>query len=93
MSVLGTTLAHEEVHKLIFKNFGVDSNLSFSLNELRFFTNANQTDWEGLTNEARQQIKLENSINESIGYNTGNYLIAIMGILLFGFFYLGSKIK
>ena len=89
----GTIIAHEDVHSLIFKNFGVDSSLNFSLSEFRFYTIANQTDWEGLTNEARQQIKLENSINESVSYNSSNYFIGIRGLLLFGFAYIGTKLK
>jgi len=90
---IGSTWGHEAVHVAAYQNYGIDSTIGVDLGSLRAFTQADNNELSKLDMTDRRFIRLENSINESVQYNTSGYFIGIMGLLVVGFIYLGSKIE
>ena len=86
-------LSHEDVHAQANKNMGINSTIGFDFTSFRAYTQADYNTWKNLNEEDKRTLKLENSINESVAYNTGIYFVGFMGLLVFGFFYLGNKLE
>ena len=86
VSAFGTILSHEEVHATNYKKYGVDSSLGFDL--LGVYTKTDTNNFNALSVEDVRALRLENSINEAVSYNTLLYFVGLMCILMVGFIYL-----
>jgi hypothetical protein len=90
--VICSTFSHEDVHLQAYANDGVPATIGFDWTQLRAYTSPDKNTWAELPVEDKRFLRLENSINESVAYNTTGYFVGAILTLVFGFLYIGSKI-
>ena len=84
--------AHEEVHKQVFRNYGIDSVIKMNYMTLTGITYPNMTEYNKLCNESCNDLNIQNEI---VGYNIIMQVLSmwLMVIILAVIIFINSKSK